>query len=203
MSDSFAHRAAAYKDDMRRSLGTLLGMAQGMLADRHLNDAEIRFLQEWLDRSESIAAEWPGNVVHARVRTVLEDGAVTEPERQYLVGTLRQLIEGTLEDPAPPAPKAVLAFDHPDAIVFPQSRFCLTGEFVYASPEVCAATIERRGGMISSTVTRKLNYLVVGGLGSKGWQQGGHGTKIEKALEYKREGAAILIVHEAQWASSL
>jgi len=192
----------AHRNDVQRSLEALLGLAQGMLADQHLNDAEIRFLLDWLARNASIAAAWPGNVVHARVRSVLDDGVVTEPERQHLVATLQQLIEGTLDEPAP-APGPVLAFDHPAAIVFPQSRFCLTGEFAYASPEVCAATIERRGGMISSAITRKLNYLVVGGLGSKDWKPGSYGTKVEKALEYKREGAAILIVHEERWASSL
>jgi NAD-dependent DNA ligase len=203
MTNSFIHQSAAYRNDMNRSLSALLGMAQGMLCDRHLNDAEIQFLQEWLGQSESIAAVWPGNVVHARVRAVLEDGVVTEPERQHLTETLQQLIGGTLAELAESAHTTDIPFDHPASIVFPQSRFCLTGEFVYAPPEVCAAAIERRGGMISSSVTRKLNYLVVGGLGSEEWKHGSHGTKLEKALEYKREGAAILIVHEEQWASSL
>ena len=203
MTNSFAHQSAAYRNDVRSSLGALLGVAQGVLADRHLNDAEIHFLREWLRQSESIATAWPGNVVHARVRSVLEDGVVTEPERRHLTETLQQLIEGTLEELPASTPTADLAFDHPNSIVFPQSRFCLTGEFVYASPDVCAAAIERRGGVISSSITRKLNYLVVGGLGVKEWKQGSQGTKIEKALEYKREGAPILIVQEEQWASSL
>ena len=95
------------------------------------------------------------------------------------------------------------AFDQPDAITYPQARFCLTGEFIYAPPDVCAAAIERRGGMISSAITRKLNYLVVGGLGSQEWKAGSFGAKVDKALEYKREGAPILILHEDRWVASL
>ena len=203
MTDPFAHVSTVYRSDMNRSFTSLLGMAQGMLCDRHLNDAEIRFLQEWLDQSQSIAAEWPGDVVYARVRAVLEDGVVTEHERQHLTHTLEQLLGGTLDALAKATAGAGPAFDQPDAITYPQARFCLTGEFVYAPPDVCAAAIERRGGMISSAITRRLNYLVVGGLGSKEWKLGSFGAKIDKALEYKREGAPILIVQEERWVAAL
>ena len=203
MTQPFTHLSAVNRNDMNRSFSALLGIAQGMLCDRHLNDAEIRFLHEWLDQSQSIAAEWPGDVVYARVRAVLEDGVVTEHERQHLTHTLEQLLGGTLDELVKAAAAAGPAFDQPDAITYPQARFCLTGEFVYAPPDVCAAAIERRGGMISSAITRKLNYLVVGGLGSQEWKAGSFGAKVDKALEYKREGAPILILHEDRWVASL
>jgi NAD-dependent DNA ligase len=203
LSDFFVRHSAAYTSETLQSLAALLGIAQGMLCDRHLNDAEIRFLQEWLADNAGLTDAWPGSVVHSRVRTVLEDGMVTEPERQHLTATLQQLIAGTLPGRADSSGVSGLAFDQPVCIVYPQSRFCLTGEFVYAPPDVCAATIERRGGMISSTVTRKLNYLVVGGLGSQDWKPTSLGIKIEKALELKRDGAPIAIVHEDRWAASL
>jgi NAD-dependent DNA ligase len=199
----FTPQSPAYKNDLDRSLGALLGIAQGMLCDQHLNDAEIRFLAKWLDENESIASAWPGDVVRSRVRAVLEDGVVTEAERQHLTETLQHLMDGTLQDIDPGGHLAGLAFDEPASIAFPQARFCLTGDFVYAPRDVCAATIERRGGMVSSSITRKLNYLVVGGLGSREWGPGSFGAKVEKALEYKRDGAPILIVHEDRWASAL
>lgn len=203
MANFFARQGAAYANEMKRSLGALVGIAQGILADGKLVDEEIRFLDSWLTANGAIAAEWPGDVVHQRIRAVLADGVVTESERDHLVQTLQQLIGGSLEELAASAHVTSLAFDEVEHVEFPGARFCLTGDFVFAPREKCASEIERRGGAISDNVTKKLRYLVVGGLGSPEWKHGSFGTKIEQAIRYKREGLPILIVHENRWASSL
>ena len=95
-----------------------------------------------------------------------------------------------------------LAFDDIAEIKFDGSRFCLTGEFVYAPRDVCASAIETLGGLVGG-VTKKLSYLVIGGLGSPEWKHGSFGTKIDKAMQYKSDGHPILVVHEDRWASSL
>jgi hypothetical protein len=83
---------------MNRSLGALLGIATGILADRQLADAEIRFLHDWLDNNSAIATAWPGDVIHSKVKAVLADGVITDDERTHLVESLRQLIGGTLSE---------------------------------------------------------------------------------------------------------
>ncbi|HJV83885.1 MAG TPA: BRCT domain-containing protein [Noviherbaspirillum sp.] len=202
MSNFFLRQAAAYANDMKRSLGALVGIAQGLLCDGQLTDEEIRFLDAWLVQNDAIATRWPGDVIHARVREALADGIITESERTHLVETLTQLIGGTLDELAESTHVTSLAFDNVDRIEFPDARFCLTGEFVYAPREKCAEVIESRGGIVGG-VTKKLSYLVVGGLGSPEWKHGSFGRKIEKAMQYKREGLPILIVHEDIWTSSL
>lgn len=203
MTNFFARQGAAYANEMKRSLGALLGIATGLLADRQLVDAEICFLNDWLKANDAIAASWPGDVVHSRIKAVLADGIITEPERNYLVQTLQQLIGGTLEELANSTHVTQLAFDDVPRVEIPGATFCLTGEFVYGPREVCAVAIEKRGGTVSKSVTKKLRYLVVGGLGSPEWKHGSFGTKIEQAICYKRDGLGILIVHEDRWASSL
>ena len=203
MTNFFTRQSAAYANEMKRSLGALLGIAQGVLCDRKLADDEIRFLNDWLTANDAIAASWPGDIVHQRIRAVLEDGIVTEPERAHLVQTLQQLIGGTLEDLAESTHVTQLAFDDVPDVEFTGARFCLTGEFVFAPREKCEAVIEQRGGIVSRSVTKKLRYLVVGGLGSPEWKHGSFGTKIEQAIRYKRDGLPILILHEDRWASSL
>lgn len=203
MSNFYTRQSAAFKNDLNRSLGALLGIAQGLLCDGHLNDQELRFLRDWLIKNDSIAATWPGDVIHARVRDVLADGVVTHEERTYLMETLQQLIGGTLEELADATHVTELAFDRNATVTIPDFTFCLTGDFVFAPRSHCESLIEKLGGIVSSSVTKKLNYLVVGGLGSKEWKHGSFGTKIEKAIEYKRSGLSILIVHEDQWASAL
>lgn len=199
----FARRGAAYMNELRRSCGALMGIAQGILCDRHLVDAEIHFLNEWLTQNDAIANEWPGDVLHYRIRAALADGAVTEEERKHLVDALQQLIGGALEDLASSSHVTNLVFDDVPHIAFPGSHFCLTGEFVFAPRTKCETAITSRGGVISSSVTKKLRYLVVGGLGSPEWKHGSFGTKIERAVKNRRDGLPVLIVHEDRWASSL
>lgn len=203
MTNFFARQSAAYVNEMKSSLGTLLGIVTGLLADRRLVDIEIRFLNDWLGAHDAIAASWPGDVIHSRIKAVLADGIITESERDYLVKTLQQLIGGALEELSTSTHVTQLAFDDVPRVEFPGSVFSLTGEFVYAPREICAAAIEKRGGIVIQYVTKKLRYLVVGGLGSPEWKHGSFGTKIEQAVRYKHDGLGILIVHEDRWAASL
>lgn len=203
MTNFFARRGAAYVNEMNRSLGALLGIAQGLLCDNILSDDEIVFLDAWLTDNDAIATAWPGDVIHARVKAVLLDGVITEGERTHLVGTLQQLVGGALEDLAKSTHVTSLAFDAVPTVSFPGSSFCFTGDFVFAPREVCAEATELRGGTVQKSITKALQYLVVGGLGSKEWKHGSFGTKISKAMHYKGKGLRIYIVHEDQWAQAL
>lgn len=196
MTNFFSRQGAAFRNDLQRSTGALVGIAQGFLCDGHLSEDEIKFLKSWLEQNDAIAATWPGDVICARVRDILADGIVTIEERSYLTEMLQQLLGGTLENLAESAHVSELALDRSASVTIPNSTFCLTGDFVFATRSHCEATIEKRGGLISKSITKKVNYVVVGGLGSKEWKHGSFGTKIEKAMEYKRLGVPLLIVHE-------
>lgn len=202
MTNFFARQGAGYANDMKRSLSALVGIAQGLLCDGQLNNDEICFLDAWLKENDAIANAWPGDVVHTRVRSALADGVVTQGEREHLIDTLTQLIGGSLDELVASTHVTGLALDTVDRVDFADAWFCLTGDFVYAPREKCVMAIEQRGGIVGG-VTKKLRYLVVGGLGSPEWKHGSFGTKIEKAMQYKRDGLPILIVHEDIWASSL
>ena len=96
-----------------------------------------------------------------------------------------------------------LAFDDIDHIVFEGRKFCLTGNFVYAPRPACEQQVIARGGEVTSGVSKKVHYVVVGSLGSQEWKHGSFGTKIEKAMQLKQAGAAIVVVKEDVWAAAL
>jgi len=146
---------------------------------------------------------YSGDVLHARVREVLADGIVTEDERAYLLKTLDLLVGGHLDRLAETPKVNQLALDSLDRLSILDSLFCLTGDFVFAPREKCEEAIIARGGRVHPSVTKKINYLVVGGLGSEEWKHGSYGTKITKAIDYKRKGCPIFIVHEDVWATAL
>lgn len=203
MANFFTRQSAAYRNDLNRSAGALIGIAQGFLCDGHLNDDEVRFLHNWLTQNESIATVWPGDAIYARVKDILADGVITNQERTYLTEMLQQLVGGSTEELAEATHVTELAIDRSATVAIPEATFCLTGDFVFASRAHCESVIQKRGGFTSKTVTKKVNYVVVGGLGSSEWKHGSFGTKIEKAMQYKRQGIPLLIVHEDQWASAL
>lgn len=203
MSDFFARQSMAFYNDCRRSFGALVGIAQGLICDRQLNDDEVRFLNAWLEQNESLALMWPGDVVHTRVREVLADGVITDEERTYLLETLQRLIGGTLEHLEQVEHVSDLMFDSDPQVAFEGRKFCLTGDFVFAPRNACVTAIERRGGAVATSVSHKLHYLIVGGLGSNEWKHGSFGTKVEKAMALKSEGAQLLVVHEDVWAQAL
>lgn len=199
----YSRLIAADNNRLVQGCGSLLGIATGLLADRQLNDAEIRFLQDWLSAHDSISTQWPGDVVYARVKQMLADGVVTEVERQHLVETLEQLCGGTLDHLTSQAGVNQLAFDNPAHITFPGSNFCVTGDFVYGPRERVCGEICSRGGHVLNGITKKLNYLIVGVRGSDEWKHGSYGTKIVKAVEYKRAGLRLFIVREDSWSAAL
>lgn len=182
--------------------GTLMGIANGLLADASLNDAEIRYLAQWMEENEALSAFWPGDVLFDRVRAVLDDGIITEPERAHLVETLNKICGGEIEEVAA-GPVNQLAFEPVPVIRFSGATFCVTGDFIFGPRDRVQETISVRGGVVLNNVTKKLNYLVVGLRGSEEWKHGSFGTKIEKAIAYKRSGVPLAIVREDHWTAAL
>jgi len=57
--------------------------------------------------------------------------------------------------------------------------------------------------MVIPGVVRDLDYLVIGVVGSRDWMHSTHGTKIQKAVEYRDRGIAVQIVDEQNLVRSL
>lgn len=203
MSNFFSRQAARFNNEMAQSCGALIGIVQGLLADRHLNDQEIRFLDAWLTSNASCSTSWPGNIVHERLQAVLADGLVSETERDGLVELLLSLTGGALDSVASAPIVNRLAIDETATVHFPQRRFVLTGDFAYGQRKQCQELTVSRGGEIAAAVSGKVHYVVVGGLGSSEWKHGSFGTKIEKAIELRNAGLPILIVHEDAWVAAI
>lgn len=199
----YQRRAASFNNEMRRSCGALLGIVQGILSDQQVHDSEVTFLKEWLINNEVLASTWPGDILLLQINQILHDGIITTEEREHLTQVLVDLIGGRLDELAESTHVTKLALDQAPSIDFNTRRFCLTGDFVFGPRSVCENAIIRRGGEVQSGVTKKLDFLVVGGLGSPEWKHGSFGTKIEKAISYRNDGVKLMIVHEDVWASSL
>lgn len=192
----FQRQAAAFNNDMARSCGALLGIAQGVLADGELRDSEVMFLRDWLSNNENLAAGWPGNVLLAKVNAALLDGVISPAEREHLIEVLQQLVGGTLAELAAAAHVSNLALEVDVPVRIAGSVFCLTGDFVYGPRNVCERLLNDKGAMVSRSVSKRVAYVVMGGLGSAEWKHGSFGTKVEHAMRLKASGCGLHIIHE-------
>ena len=188
---------------LKQSLGELLGLARGLMADEELTNSEIRFLHDWLEERHLMTSSFPGNIIHKRIKDVLEDGVITEEERSHLVDTLNMLINDQLEDLAEQVDLTELWFDEVGLIEFDNARFCLTGNFVFGPREVCKTAIEQRGGIVKPKVGDEIHFLVVGSLGVDEWRTGGLGTEIERAMRLRATGKEVKIIPEDSWIALL
>jgi hypothetical protein len=285
MSDHDAYRKFMGKAELEKSVNSLLGLVEGIAIDSAINDAEVEFLETWLDDHRINANRHPFNELFPVVEQAVADGVLTEDERadiiwlcnklasaeyfsaatadmqklhaimagigadgvisvEELKGLLswigehehlktcwpydevESLVLGVLADKKiDPEEHAVLMrffgefvsvldnktivnpafFDGSNVvglcsvcpeISFADAVFCLTGgSFKYTRNEF-ESVIETHGGKASGTVSKKVNYLVVGGDGNPCWAYACYGRKVEKAVELRRLGHPIVIVHE-------
>lgn len=197
---------SAFNKALRQGRGVdeLIGLCKGIISDGVANEAEAQFLLSWLMANREIANEWPANVVYDRVARMLDDGRLSDDEEGELVGLLLQLTGGNPANFGAQSLATRLPLnDPPPTIEIPGRRFCLTGKFLHGTRSQCSAELIQRGGMVIPGVVKDLDYLVIGVVGSRDWMHSTHGTKIQKAVEYRDRGIAVQIVDEQNLVRSL
>lgn len=198
--DGQPHHAFNWHRNLKKSLESLLGICRGIVVDGVVNENEIVFLDTWLKENTEIAKCWPSDVLAARVRSILADGRVTAEEAADLTDTIAQIIGGTTYDIGTVSGMATrLPIDDVKRLQFRNALFCLTGKFIYGTRRKCEEAIIDRGGQTADTVTKGLDYLVIGTLASRDWAHTSHGRKIERAIEYRRNGSRLVIISEEIW----
>ena len=188
-----------------RTVHEIIGIARGLIADGVVNQMEAEFLRQWLDENMHHAVDvWPVNVINRRIREVFADGVVDAEERAALLEVLSQCVGGAAVVKNAGSLSTTLPLDNPAPVVeFSSHTFCFTGEFAFGTRRSCMQQVEERGGLVIDTVSKKLDYLVIGLIGSRDWLHSTHGTKIRKAVEYRDKGRGLAIVGEDHWANHL
>lgn len=63
-----------------RQVDELIGISRGMLADGHINQAEVAFLQKWLAANASISDQPLIRTLYRRVNEILSDSVFDDDE---------------------------------------------------------------------------------------------------------------------------
>lgn len=187
-----------------KSMQNLIGLCTGIIADNKINDEEIHFLSTWLSEFPEITKVWPGYLIANRIRETLKDGIITQEERNDILETITQLVNISFTGTGAAIPDSpTLPVDDDPPIFFSNMSYCFTGRFIYGTRAKCERIVLSLGAMAVDTVSKRLNYLVIGTLIEPSWANTSYGRKIESAVKHRDSGSEICIISEKQWTDAL
>jgi hypothetical protein len=182
-------------------LQRLQGLMAGIVADSHVTERELSGLADWLADNDHLRTTWPYEEVCGVVTAVLADGVVDPDEEQRLLNLFQDfmLTETKKVIGNPPVVvngtvTGVCAVD-PEIAISGRS-FCFTGKSSRSTRSEIAAVVQRLGGTFVPSVKGTLDYLVIGNEGNRCWAFACYGRKIEQAIELRKMGSRMMIVHE-------
>ena len=152
-----------YYDVITSSIQFLGGLIHGIMSDGQLSNTEIKALNLWLKSNDFLRGTYPFDELTAMLHSILEDGIITEDERNSLLAFMSNLVEfkdsynlsefefAALRDKY--SIGGVCA--HNPVIVVSQHNFCFTGES-YRSPRTIwlSATVVTPVGLIPATAVK-------------------------------------------------
>lgn len=185
-----------------RALQELRGVLAGVTADGVVTETELRRLRDWVEDHADVRKLWPCSEVDSLITATLRDGRIDADEQRRLLAFFDQVGgDGSASGVEPSGAVGVevnlggiLAVD--PEIRFPGQVFCITGDSPRGPRSLLEDAIAQRGGEVRKSVSKQLDFLIVGGEGSDMWAFAAYGRKVEKAMELRKAGAELLIVSE-------
>lgn len=195
----------AFTSDMQR----FQGMLAGIVADGEVKKEELYGLEEWLEDRQYLKTIWPYTEVETLIVKVLKDGKIDDDEHKLLLYFFSEF-SGLTGDKA-------IDVGGLDAAVFSTLGICATQpEVTIKNKTVCftgshskypktelESQVQKFGGTRLKSVTRELDYLVVGSKGNPCWAYECYGRKVEKAMENRKLGSKVMLVHEMDFDEAI
>ena len=197
----------------------LHGFLQGIAMDGKITEKEVVGLYEWLKVCEDFKDCWPFQETWLLLDTIVADGIVDDQEKELLLAFCNEFSENSVDG-------AMLRDDfyesawvksygdqifqtiscvcEPDPnISFKGKTFCFTGTAKTAKRSELHSMVENAGGISAKSVTKKLDYLVIGSYSSPLWKFSTYGGKVEKAITNQGKGATTCIIMEDDFICQL
>jgi hypothetical protein len=186
-----------YYDQFTRDLQKLSGVIYGIVADRDINEQEVRYLDTWIEEHSHLQNCWPYDEVCHFITHVLTDGKISTGERQQLLSFFDAITanaDDTNESLMQMFGQNFYQID--PKIIFEEQTFCITGLSKKYKRKEIAESIILKGGFVTEAISGKTNYLIVCSDKNQCWAYSSYGRKIEEAMMLRKKGKQIAIVHE-------
>lgn len=199
--------STGYYDRATADLQRLHAIVASIVADGEITESELRGLAAWLEDHAELRSCWPYDELDSLITAVLADGRIDAHEHRLLVAFFAEFLPTewrTIVNPPVLQGETItgLCAVCPE-IRFDGTRFCFTGASSRYPRTKLIKTVEQLGGSVVSSISAKLDYLIIGGDGNPCWSYACYGRKVEKAVELRKAGARLLIVHEADFHDAL
>lgn len=199
--DAFYNRVGAERIDDRQ-VAEVIGIAHGIIADGVVTQAEVEYLQKWLETRFHVTWNPVVRLLRNRIQGIMADGILDKDEARDLMSTLTSFAGGDFESGEIIKSTSLPFCDPYPTMTFRGAPMCFTGTFAFGQRKHCEAAVSalgaRPGGLTAST-----RYLVVGAYATDSWAQSSFGRKIEKAVDLRLKGRPINIVGEAHWIAQM
>ncbi len=185
-----------------RQIDTLIGLSKGITADGKVDQAEAEVLYTWLIQNRQYSDNPVIINLLEKVAHMLEDGILDDEESSELLSVLQNLT-GEPSEVGELAKTSMLPIEHPlPDIEFEDRTFLFTGTCAFGTRKQCQEVTEALGGVVAKSVTKNLDYLILGTYVTDSWVHESYGRKIEKAVQYRDSGIPIVILTEEHWANA-
>lgn len=195
-----------YYNTVTSDLQILQGICHGILADGIIKEKEIFDLNNWLEQNDHLSTYYPYDELRSLLLSIISDNKVDEEEKLVLKAYFKQFI--TLHDNDTNEQVATetsniqisgLCTSDPN-VTFPDKTFCITGVLKRGNRETLKQDILKLGGIPTETINKNTDYLIIGDNGNPAWAFSCYGRKVEKALNLRKEGHKIMLIHEFDFA---
>jgi len=176
------HISSGHYSDTTQAMQILMGIVKGIVSDTRIHAKEAAALYLWMQGHDNLKGNYPFDKIFAALTQVLEDGILDPKEEKLLFAIFEQFLN----------PRQTCTCGIP----LSGKTCCLTGDFSRGTKADVEKHIADCGSVCIPSITREVDYLIVGGQGSEAWIYGNYGTKVKKALQMQEKGHRVQIVGE-------
>lgn len=203
--DNFISKSKnTYYDPITHGIQQLEGIMHGVLADNVINDTEIKMLKSWIESHDFLTGYYPYDEVSSLLTSILSDKVITDDERNILKIYFSEFIDSNSSVEIDFDEIEILKNDYTvdgicsvcPEIDFKDKTFCFTGASTKATRKDFENLIPSLSGSFSKNVTKKTDYLIIGCNGNACWAYSCYGRKVEQAINLRKSGSKIIIIHE-------
>lgn len=194
-------RSPAYFDKTTSDLQRLHAVLGGIVSDGRISEDELRGLSGWLQDHDHLKTCWPYDEIDSLITTVLTDQKIDAQEHQMLKDFFSEFVavldDRTIVSPSISEGATIVGLCAvcPE-LEFSGSKFCFTGASSRYTRPMLSEIVRSLGGEMVPSLSSKVSYLVIGADGNPSWAYACYGRKVEKAVQLRKAGARLVIVHE-------
>lgn len=200
-----------YYDNITVSLQKLQGIFHGILADNEITEKEILNLKSWINNNDHLIGFYPYDEISTLLVAILSDGIITTDEVNILKVFFSEFIDKSIDTNIDLDHIEQLKEDYTVSgvcsmcpeIEFEGKLFCFTGASDKTTREGFSNIVTSLKGHFRNSISSKTDYLIIGNGGNPCWAYSCYGRKVEQALNLRKKGCKIIIIHENDFLDAL